>query len=104
MSKVEQWKDYFKKMAKGVTSLDEIQVLNQRGRGLGNSKKGKVLYRVSQKGSGLGPSSIVSPVAQGIAQAQSQLKESQGQIRGCKRSKSTKRSPSRSKHRKTSKP
>ena len=104
MSKVEQWKDHFKKMAKGITSLDEIQVLNQRGRGLGNSKKSKVLYKVSQKGSGIGPTSIVSPVAQGIAQAQSRLKESQGQKRGHKRSKSIKRSTSRSKHRKTSKP
>ena len=65
-------------MAKDITSLDEKQALNQRGRGLRNSKKDKVLYKLFHKGSGIRATSIVSPVAEGTAWAQSGLKESQG--------------------------
>ena len=69
-------------MAEGQTPLNEIHVLNQRGRGLENSRNGNILYRISQKGAG---PSVISPVVQGIAQAESNLKGSQGQHGGQKR-------------------
>ena len=100
MSQIEQWKSHLKAMAKGQTLLNEIHVLNQRGRGLGNSRNGKILYRISQKVAG---PSVLSPVVQAIAQAESHLKESQGQHGGQKRKRSIKRSASKVKCRRVSK-
>ena len=52
---VEKWKDHFRAMAKGNIPLEEIFMLNQKGRGLGHS-----------------------PVAQGLAQAESQIARRKG--------------------------
>ena len=70
MSKVEQWKEHFHSMAKGHTPLEKNYVLNQKGRGLGNLRNGKIIHKVNQQGSGVGSlTTMVSPVAQGLAQA-----------------------------------
>lgn len=73
---LQKWKEHFESMAKGNIPLDDIYVLNQRGRGLGNSKHGKIVYPVKQIGSGIIKSQIVTPIAQGLAQAQSKLEKS----------------------------
>ena len=108
---VEKWKNHFISMAKGHNHPDDIYVLNQRGRGLGISKKGKVIYRVNQKGQG----NIVTPVAQGIAQAKSTIARNKGAIKrrkstpkrrkaiGHRRRKSKKTNSSKKKKKKTTK-
>ena len=80
-------------MARGKVPLDEIYAINQRGRGLGNTRHGKIVYKVRQTGSG--PPTMITPVAQGLAQAKSRI-ASQG------RRKTIKRSTSRPKRRKAS--
>ena len=73
---LEKWKNHFQSMAEGKVPLEQVYVISQKGRGLGNNRNGKVLYGVkSQLGSG---TVNVSPVQQGIQQAKSELKSEYG--------------------------
>lgn len=73
---LEKWKNHFRNMAEGKVPLEQVYVISQKGRGLGYSRNGKVVYGVrSQLGSG---TVNVSPVQQGIQQAKSELKTEYG--------------------------
>lgn len=83
---VEKAKSHFQAMARGHVPVDEIYVVNQKGRGFGNSRKGRVVYRVNQKGFG----GFITPVAQGLAQAKSKVQGQSKKRPKTRRSKSIK--------------
>ena len=67
-------------MAAGLIPLDDIYILNQKGRGLGSNNRGKALYKVQSGGQA--PSNVTTtktvttPVNQGYAMAQARIKNS----------------------------
>ena len=63
-------------MAEGNSPPEKIYVLNQRGQGLGNSQKGKIVYCVEGKISA--PHVMIPPVAQGLVQAKSKITRRKG--------------------------
>ena len=72
---VEKWTDHYKSMAEGKFPLEDVYVLNQIGRGLGNSRRGKMIYKIKNPNKTITSIPIISPVAQGINQAESMVKK-----------------------------
>lgn len=73
-----KWKEHFQSMAKGKIPFDDMYVLNQRGRGLSNGR-GRIVYKVNQSGGNTSAQpQIISPVAQGLKQAESKVRATGG--------------------------
>lgn len=82
---------YFTEMSKGKIEPSEMYIINQKGRGIGNPRRGRAMYKIpNQIGSGPKPS-FISPVTQGIAQARSKTKQGTKRKRSASSSHSTKR-------------
>ena len=82
---VEKWTDHYKSMAEGKFPLEDVYVLNQIGRGLGNSRRGKMIYKIKNPNKTITSIPIISPVAQGINQAESMVKKRKGIKRSSKK-------------------
>ena len=91
MASVRQMENYFNSMAHGKVKPSQMYMINQKGRGIGNSRRARSIYKVSQVG---GAASIISPVQQGIVQAKKKT--------GIKRKASSSRSHSKTKRRRVS--
>lgn len=90
--------DYFANMAKGKIGPSDMYVINQKRRGIGQSRRGKAIYRIpTQSGAGQGP--VISPIAQGIVQAATLVKKKGVRRTGIKRKRVGSRSHSSKKRR-----
>ena len=68
---VDKWTSHYESMAKGKILFEDMYVLNQKGRGLGNHKRSRIIYKIHKTNSSTVSSpQIISPVAQGINQAE----------------------------------
>ena len=85
---VDKWTDHYKSMAEGKFPLEDMYILNQQGRGLGLNKRGKIIYKIQKSPTKFTSPPIISPVAQGINQAESMVK-SKGHIKRTSRKKKT---------------
>ena len=96
---VEKWTNHYKSMAEGKVPLEDMYILNQRGRGLGVGARGKIIYKIHKPSNSATSPQIISPVAQGINQAESMVKRKKNikRVGKKKRSQSQRRCPRRQK-------
>lgn len=77
---VEKWKSHFQSMAEGKIPLDDIYIINQKGRGLGTTNKGKALYKIQSGGqrpsNATTTETITTPANRGFAMAQARIRNS----------------------------
>ena len=59
----EKWKEHFRSMAEGNALPEKMYVSNQRGWGLGHSRKEKIVHHLEGKISA--PRAMITPIAQG---------------------------------------
>ena len=102
---VDKWKSHFKSMAEGKIPMENIYMMNQRGRGLGINPRGKAMYKI-QPGGQIGGQSTLSPANKGYAMALGRIKNTQKKVKTKRKShkprtlKGIKRKTSRGKVRK----
>ena len=73
---VDKWTNHYESMAKGKIPFEDMYVLNQKGRGLGNHKRSRIIYKIQKtNNSSVSSPQIISPVAQGINQVESMVKQ-----------------------------
>ena len=68
---VQKWRNHFQQMAQGKIPLDDIYILNQRGRGLGINPKGQTLYKIQSGGQAM---PVINPSEKGFIMAQGRIK------------------------------
>lgn len=77
------WKEHFLKMARGRLPVDDNVIVVHRGRGLGRIAYQRAAYKIRDHvATTMPPASIVSPVAQGVLQAQAKKAKEKGAIKG----------------------
>lgn len=78
--------DYFLDMAKGKIGPSELYFINQRGRGISNTRKAKAIYRIPKpKTGGHSVGNVISPVEQGIIQAKANVAKKKRLNKGVKK-------------------
>ena len=71
---IDKWTHHYESMAKGEIPFEDMYVLNQQGRGLGNQRRSKVIYKIQKSGEERISPKIISPVAKGVDQAESMVR------------------------------
>ena len=75
---VQKWRNHFQSMARGKIPLDDMYILNQKGRGLGTNSRGKTLYKIQTGGQlPTTTNTVINPVNRGYAMAQARIKNAQ---------------------------
>ena len=84
---IDKWTNHYKAMSEGKIPFEDMYVLNQKGRGLGNRNRSKIIYKIQKDRNSTISPQLVSPVAQGINQAESMMKKKKRSIKRLKKRK-----------------
>ena len=69
-----KWKTHFQDMAHGKIQINDIYLLNQKGRDLGTNPKGQAHYKIQYGGQSIS-SSLPSPANKGYTMAVGRIKD-----------------------------